>query len=136
MRNTPLACIIADAVPLTSAALAQLIVRYCPLFAVAGIAATADALRAIMREVDPDVVFFDLDSPDALPVTVLNAASTDRPWYIVFTTTTERNLPFAAAPRILSLLKPVSVAELREVEKTVCGAASCHLDSGPKRLDQ
>ncbi|MBL0176939.1 MAG: response regulator transcription factor [Ignavibacteria bacterium] len=83
MRNTPLTCIIADAEPLTSAALAQLIERYCPLFSVAGIAATADALRALMREVDPDVVFFDLDSPDVLPVTVLNAASTDRPWYIV-----------------------------------------------------
>lgn len=97
--------------------LSTLIIEYCPELEVVGTAASAKVARNLVYEVDPDVIFLDINMPNENGFDFLSSLP-ERDFSVVFATAhNEYGIQAVKAEAIDYLLKPIDINELQSTAK-------------------
>src|ERR1051325_9661287 len=101
--------VIIDDEPNNVNALQQLLLRYCPQVQVAGVGDDVNSGHAIIKNVNPDVVFLDIEMPHGNAFQLLNTVSPIN-FEIIFVTAFDNYAVNAIIYSALDyLLKPVNI---------------------------
>lgn len=97
--------------------LETLILEYCPELEVVGSAASAKAARTMVFELDPDVIFLDINMPNESGLDLLDSLP-DKDFSVVFATAhNEYGIQAVKAEAVDYLLKPIDINELQKTSK-------------------
>ncbi|MGA7838016.1 MAG: LytTR family DNA-binding domain-containing protein [Ignavibacteriaceae bacterium] len=97
--------------------LGTLIDEYCPELEVVGSAASAMTARTLVYELDPDVIFLDINMPNENGFDFLNSIP-DKDFSVVFATAhDEYGIQAVKAEAVDYLLKPIDIEELQNTSK-------------------
>lgn len=102
--------------------LSTLIIEYCPDLEVVGTAASAKAARNLVYEVEPDVIFLDINMPNENGFDFLSSLP-DRDFSVVFASAhNEYGIQAVKAEAIDYLLKPIDINELQSTARKLVEA--------------
>jgi two-component system, LytTR family, response regulator len=97
--------------------LCTLVDEYCPELKVIGSAASAKAARILVYELDPEVIFLDINMPNEDGFDFLNSIP-DKQFSVVFATAhNEYGIQAVKAEAVDYLLKPIDIEELQNTSK-------------------
>jgi two-component system, LytTR family, response regulator len=110
--------IIIDDEPLDRELLRRLIDSYCPHIAVVGEADEGDKALALMEQLQPEVVFLDIQMRGETGFDILERLSTNQRSKVVFTTGFDHyGIQAVKAGAFDYLLKPIDIGELEQLQQ-------------------